>query len=591
MRFFPAQTHSANASRIMGAISLLSALGLPTVQAQPTYPGCDNLASSQFRVTELFNRTNAPAANTTDPTITEPVQMDMHAVMNGNALSHVDVYFVERKGKVKHYDGLAKKVTEIGSIPVHGVDDNGLMGIALSPDFNTSRMVYFWYSPPISGNANRRLRLSRIQLKADKTLDMASQKILIDILASKTDQWHSGGPMQFDAHGDLWITIGNNSRDLDPNSFSQYSKTDSSSSAEWGSSNTASMRGGIIRIHPDNSTKGYSIPADNFGEYWAKQFESQGNTARATEYRNPQKVLPEVYVKGTRSNFSISVHPTKRWVAWGEVNYSTTNDEINIIDRPSFTGFPYFHGDNARIFGQQQMMGFEQTAATPRNTSPMNSGVTDLPPAKAANRTNLVNVVMGGPIYTFDPSLNSPTKFPPHFHNTWLTFNFQSTSSWMHTLDTVNIGLQTTTKIDAGIFVGVRVRNYVMSKYGPDGALYILNYSGGTYGAPTNPGVMRVDYTGTCAREVVAIDPETERRRASAKGIAYQGGQFKVSSSGSHRFEITKVTGEVVYSRDGQSGDTYALNALRRDMLLPEGALIVRIRHAAGVYSQTVSAL
>jgi len=31
----------------------------------------------------------------------------------------------------------------------------------------------------------------------------------------------------------------------------------------------AQFRGGVLRIHPDNSAKGYTIPAGNFGDYFA----------------------------------------------------------------------------------------------------------------------------------------------------------------------------------------------------------------------------------------------------------------------------------------------------------------------------------
>ncbi len=185
------------------------------------------------------------------------------------------------------------------------------------------------------------------------------------------------------------------------------SRTDSIQSGEWGPSNTHSLRGGTFRIHPDSSAKGYSIPAGNFGDYWAKQWESQGKTALAAQYRDTSKVLPEVYVKGDRSNYSIYVHPTKRWMAWGVVNYSGINDEFNLITHPVFAGWPYFHKNNVRACNN----GKDPDA--PTNNSPYNSGVTDLPPATPSVLSNLVNVAMSGPIYLFDPTLDSPTQIPP----------------------------------------------------------------------------------------------------------------------------------------------------------------------------------
>lgn len=141
------------------------------------------------------------------------------------------------------------------------------------------------------------------------------------------------------------------------------------------------MRGGTLRIHPDDSDKGYSIPANNFGEYWAKQWESQAKATLATEYRDPRKVLPEIYIKGERSNFSIGVHPTDRWMAWGTVNYASSNDEFTEADKPVFSGFPYFHANNATHFGFNKFYNFAQDAANPRNESPHSSGVKLLPPA------------------------------------------------------------------------------------------------------------------------------------------------------------------------------------------------------------------
>ena len=73
--------------------------------------------------------------------------------------------------------------------------------------------------------------------------------------------------------------------------------------------------------------------------------------ALAAQYRDTSKVLPEIYVKGERSNFSIAVHPTKRWLAWGEVNYGGGLDETNVTGNPIFAGYPYFHANNKTTTG------------------------------------------------------------------------------------------------------------------------------------------------------------------------------------------------------------------------------------------------
>jgi len=580
----------------IGAITVCAA-GMALVQAQPTYPGCSNFTASDFTKTELFNRTGGNSALATDNALSEPVQMDLHGVYAAGKLDHVDVFFVERLGNVKRYDGATQKVTTLGKIDVWGRDDNGLMGIALDPQFDQNRKIYLWYAPKIaSATMNRHLILGRFTLKTDFTLDMDSEEKMIDILASKTDKWHSGGPMTFDQYGDLWITIGNNSFDLSNNSnpangpvFTHYSTTDSSLSAEWGSSNTASMRGGVIRIHPEAT--GYSIPAGNFGEYWAAEFARQGNDSLAAQYRDPIKVLPEVYIKGTRSNFSIAVHPTKRWVAWGEVNYASNNDEFNIVTHPAFTGFPYFHGNNTRIFGQQETMGFLQDAAKPRNVSSLNSGVTDLPPATAAAVTNLVNVAIGGPIYVFDPSLDSKTKFPPHLHNTWLAFGYSSANYWLFQIDSNQVTLGPAIQVSSTIFSSAKVRKPVAAKYGPDGALYILNYDAtGDYGSPINPGVMRVDYVGDCILPVTDISGRGKRSLKSV-AVLVRGNRLQVDEAGSHTLEILDLQGKPVLTLQGKQGAIYSLADLATEMHLGKGLFIARVHAKGGTFERTISLL
>src|SRR5690606_21672214 len=122
----------------------------------------------------------------------------------GDSVIGADVYVVERKGAVRKYDFATKTVKQIGFVTnaetnANRSGDNGLMGIALDPNFATNRWVYLWYSPVrANNNANYRGRLSRFTLGANDTLQPGSEKILIDILLSKTHQWHAGGPMRFD---------------------------------------------------------------------------------------------------------------------------------------------------------------------------------------------------------------------------------------------------------------------------------------------------------------------------------------------------------------------------------------------------------
>jgi cytochrome c len=578
---------------------ILAAAALPS-RAQLTSPLCsgNTLSAGDFKAVELFNKTGSGGA-AADPDLSEPTRADMRVVNNASGqYDHTDIIFTERTGNVKWYDGVAKKVTLMGKITVHAApgssDDNGLMGVVFHPDFEKNRWVYLWYTPKETFNQsmtgsgqNRQMRLSRFTVTQDNKLDMASEKFLFKILGSKTDTWHCGGPMQFDAYGDMWVGLGNNSPDLDPTACDAgnnvLSKTDSTSSAEWGPSNTASLRGSFFRIHPDSSDKGYSIPAGNFGEYWANQFEKQGKADLAAQYRDPKKVLPEIYVKGERSNFSIAVHPTKRWLAWGTVNYASNNDEFNITNHPIFTGFPYFMANNTPTCSHGK------SVDAPTNTSPLNSGVTTLPPAIPGTINNLVNVAIGGPIYSFDPTLTYEGKFPPHFDNKWLISGFGRSGSpdiWAVTVDDTKDPFKTlnTTALRSNIFKDVPVRNFIGAKFGKDGALYITNYDG-DYGVSRNPGVVRVTYQGTC--KVVSTKPQKPIAPYQNIWVDPQG--IMVGEKGPHSVSLYDLAGQRVWGREGSGPKFYRSADIRAQTSLKAGVYMAKVATPAGEVLRRVS--
>ena len=106
------------------------------------------------------------------------------------------------------------------------------------------------------------------------TILPSSEKVILEIPGQRQTCCHTGGAMEFDAYGDLWITQGNNGGRAGSNTTNPpegMDETKKYESDQWGASSTKGLRGNILRIHPDNSTKGYSIPSGNFGEYFAQQ--------------------------------------------------------------------------------------------------------------------------------------------------------------------------------------------------------------------------------------------------------------------------------------------------------------------------------
>ncbi len=560
----------------------MASLSIGPVNALPSYPGCSDLQAKDFQMTELFNKTAANGVNAFDANLQEPIQMDFHAVRKAGAIDHIDIFFVERLGKVKHFDGATRQISVAATLNVLGKIDNGLMGLALHPDFDTNHWMFLWYCPNKLLGQNRILRLSRFTVDGDNHLNMASEKTIIEILGSKSDAYHSGGPMTFDAYGDLWVTVGSNSWELDPASCNVLSTTDSTQSAEWGPSNTASLRGGIFRIHPDSSNKGYSVPEGNFGDYWAKQWEAQGKTALAAEYRDTLKVLPEVYSKGDRSNFSISVHPTKRWLTWSVVNFAITFDEFNLVTHPVFSGYPYFHANNVPT-----CVDMPKSAATPKNNNPLHSGVVDLPPATPGTLNNLVNVSITGPIYVFDPSLDSKTKFPPHLHQTWFQMGFTSGMQYLSTLDTVNVSVLKTERVDQTLFSAWKLRGPLQAKYGPDGSLYVLNYDG--FYSTINPGIFRMDYVGDCH---VPISKVRQQKTLNRKpDFSLSGDLLSIHGHGKHTVSLFSLSGTRLGYREGQAAKEYSLSDLVGRVHLEPGVYMLEVQTLNGRFIQRISSL
>lgn len=565
--------------------------GLPAAAQNFTYPDCNPLAASDFVNTEL-------AAN---KGLQEPVAFDLQGEWSaaGDSVTQVNIFFTERKGAVKFYNGATQQVTLAGTIPVmaavpalaccSGADDNGLMGIAVDPNYKVNRWIYVWYGPPEPDRQiNPRLRLSRFTITAQNTLDMGSEKILIDILTSKGEHRHAGGPMTFDAKGDLWVTLGQSGNDINyPTANSQWS-ADSGLNQEWGPSNTASLRGGIFRIRPDDAAvaqrkdhsgnygPGYTVPAGNFGEYWAGQFQTQGKADLATQYRNPAKVLPEIYVKGTRSPHSIGVHPTRQWLAWGDVNPPNNADEINLFTNPVFAGMPYFYGNNTVV----NYPGRTIDPLRPINNSTMNNGVNELPPAMPGTMvggTNVGNVAIAGPFYVYHRALRNRDKLPPHLTNRFFHLSFQANRLWVNTVDTATGRITATDRVDATL-MRVPLRSPLAARIGPDGALYVLNYDG--YYTTLRPAVSRMGYTGSCFLTPI---PNAAAERPAEIGLAWSSSGF--FAPGDHAFTLHDLDGRRLLEREIRGPARYAFADFRARQGLKGGVGILRVRTVRGSWS------
>ena len=252
------------------------------------------------------------------------------------------VFIAERAGAIKMWKPDTKKSVTIAKIKVFEGLEDGMLGIALDPNFTKNGWVYLNHSlPETTKGPNGKtgiIRVSRFTLVGE-ALDLASAKAVIDIPTQRDECCHVGGSLGFDKEGNLYIAIGDNTNPFDSDGFSPHDER--AGRAPWdaqkSSANMNDLRGGISRIHPEPDGT-YTIPKGNL-------FPPGTPGTR-----------PEVFVKGTRNGYRLSVDPRTSVLYWGDVGPDAGGldpkrgpggfDAVMQAKKPGFFGWPYSRGEN-----------------------------------------------------------------------------------------------------------------------------------------------------------------------------------------------------------------------------------------------------
>jgi cytochrome c len=331
------------------------------------------------------------------------------------------VYYIERVGHLNCFDPATHQKKRITTLNVRATAEDGLMGLALDPNFTNNRWLYLYYGDPAPQNGIYFNVLTRFKLTSS---GLSNKVELLRIPLIHEGVSHSGGSLTFDSKGNLYLSTGDNTNPFESDGYSPSDDREGRLrfDALKSSGNTNDLRGKIIRIHPEEDGT-YTIPDGNLFP--------QGMADTRTE----------IYVMGCRNPFRISVDNHTGFVYWGEVGPDAGkdsllrgargHDEINQARQAGNFGWPLFVGDNKpyyRFDFEQKKSGELFDAKKPINFSRNNTGLKELPPAQKAFIWYPYAVspefpelgtggrnAMAGTVYYYDDYEAFAGKFPRYF--------------------------------------------------------------------------------------------------------------------------------------------------------------------------------
>jgi hypothetical protein len=398
-----------------------------------------------------------------------------------------------------------------------------VQGIAIDNDFAHNKWVYVYYSPPLNtpsddpatptvneGDAptegtaadfapfKGHLQLSRYKLNGN-TLQLNTEQKIMQVATDRGQCCHVGGKIDFDREGNLYLSTGD---DTNPFFSDGYAPIDERANrnpvfdAQRSAGNTNDLRGKLLRIKVGKNG-GYTVP--------------KGNLFKP----GTPKTRPEIYAMGLRNPFRFTIDPQTDVVLMAD--YSPDANAANpargpaghgrwmAIDKPANYGWPYCVSPDMPYvdydFGTG-VSGAPFNCKAPVNESPHNTGLRNLPPVEKAEVIYSYGASaefpelgtggigpMGGPAYDYSSKLKSQVKWPSQFDGKPLFGEWTRDYVKAFTLDRRN----QVTRID-DVLPEIVFDNPMDLEFGPDGALYVLEYGDGYFAENPDAQLARIDY-------------------------------------------------------------------------------------------------
>ena len=338
-----------------------------------------------------------------------------------------------------------------GSFPVSVTSEQGLLGMAVHPSFASNNTLFFYYSASggTGGTDADRQRVVSVVLKSDNTLDMPSVKVLATGFMRGPAN-HDGGALSIGLDGKLYIGVGDtgcNSGAAPGGTITNY----------FGTCLT-NGNGKILRINLDGT-----IPSDNplVGVAAASACSNAAAcTAEGTDIASTGTAAPrtEIWAWGFRNPWRFWHDPQtgNLWVGdVGEVTY----EEITIVQKGKHHGWPYREGAHGYPLAKCQVV-------TPNNGDCVDPIYDCKHGAGTSGQDGDCTSITGGLII-------DACDWPAPFKSLYFFGDNAAGSLWTMQPNANRTGLVAGTRKDFGTgFSAVAMHT------GPDGALYIADFSG-----------------------------------------------------------------------------------------------------------------
>ena len=408
------------------------------------------------------------------------------------------VIFAERQGAIKvittkgatvEAGRILVNATGCAGCPDQTMEEGGIHGLELSPNFKRNNRIYVYYSVPFSvgvggfGPTEAVFRLSTFTLTKDNTLVTDSEKVLLRNPAGTTACCHYGGDIDFLPDGTLTLTVGDdtsprvegfNPRDNRPG-FEEYN-------AERTSQNRKDRRGKVLRLMPNGD-----VPDGSQAGIKANPFA-----------KNP-KYDPYIYAMGFRSNYRSANDPVTGSVFVGNVGPDAAADdpergprgydelETILAGGGSNHGWPRCIGNNIPYRDYDYTT---QTSGAPLSCKGMTPATMWYPYGESERFPQLGDdggrTAAAGVVYRYKGQ--GKFRMPDRFQGQLLFMEWSRNKIWSMPIidgrraDGSKVAGYGKVKPSALRLVAKDLLHPIDATVGPDGAIYLAEYGTGFYG-------------------------------------------------------------------------------------------------------------